>query len=201
LEADAVLAYQRAGLDPAEPVSTAKLARLLFGPDVIARLPGVLGTRPACTAWLHGQPRIVVKRNLTPEQVQHAVGHELAHLLLGRRCAAELSLELACDYLGAALIAPRPAVVAMHRALGLDVRAVAGELVVTQTCAALRLGEALTLPLAAIGPRVRVRGPEEHMWPDEPVLRRWATRPPKGLAKVRITDQPGRVLLVDDDVA
>jgi hypothetical protein len=68
----------------------------------------------------------------------------------------------------------------------------------TQTAAALRVGEADQLPLAVVAKVVRTRGPEAFQWPGEDVLRRWATKPPPGLARARLTDDPKRVVLVAD---
>lgn len=61
-----------------------------------------------------------------------------------------------------------------------------------------RLAEVLRTPLAAVGPlAVRVRGPEDWVWPDEPTLRRWAGgRAGRGVRKVRVTDRPARALLI-----
>ncbi len=195
LEALAVETYERHRLDPAEPVSTYKLARL--SGHRIVRPPKLLGRYPSTTFHDGEGQCIAIRRTVPDDEAQWYVGHELAHLLLGKPHGAGAEIEAACDHLGAALMAPRPAVLALHRALGFDVSALATEVVATQTWAALRLGETLSIPLVTVGPiAVRVRGPESWAWPDEPQLRRWAAgRPGPGLRKVRVTDRPKRTIL------
>lgn len=199
LESIAVETYERHHLDPAEPVSAFRLARAIAGPDAVVRPPGLLGRYPAATMHVNGKPRFALRKTVPLDEQQFYLAHELAHLLLGRPHGAGAEIEAACDYLGSCLMAPRAAVLALYRAFGLDLGAIADEVVATQTWAALRLGEALQIPIATVGPiAVRVRGPEEWVWPSEPELRRQAVRPGPGLAKVRITDRPKRAVLVAD---
>lgn len=196
LEGAAVEAYVRIGLDPSEPCATAKLARLVLrDPGVIVR--GNLVGQIAATGWSMGAPKIMVRKSLPIEYAQHAIGHELAHFLLENEHACNDEIELACDYLGAALMCPLPAVMALYRAHGFDLSLVADEVVATQTWAALRLGEVLHIPLVVVANIIRVRGPEEQVWPAESVLRAWATarKPPRGLTRMKMTDQPKRVVL------
>lgn len=207
LEAIAVERYERLGLDPCEPVNTCSLARMMFRSKddrtpIVTRPPSLLGDRPGAVWWKGETPFIAVRRTVPLELVGHVVGHEAAHLLLGRKHDGDPDLEAACDYLGACLMAPRPAMLALHRAFGWELGEIADEVVATQTWAALRLGEALRVPLAAISPvAVRVRGPEEWAWPDEPELRRLSRRPKPGIKKVCITDQRARCALICDEIA
>lgn len=199
LEELAVETYRRHKFDPARPVSLYTLAREMYGDDVIVRPNQLVGARPANAGWSHGKVRIGLRRTVPPEEAQHYIGHELSHLLLGRPHTGDAALEAACDYLGAALMAPRPAVLALYRAFGWSIREIADEVVATQTWAALRLGEALRVPLAAVSPAtVRVRGPEGFVWPAEGEIRKLAKRPGPGLHKVRVTDRPARAVLVAD---
>ncbi len=190
VEGEAVATYRRAGLDPERPASTFRIARALYGRDVIVRPPSVIGA-PAAVGWVHDRPRIMLRRTVPDAEAQFLVGHELGHLIL------ETTDEDACDLFGACLMAPRPAARALHRSFGWDLRRVADEVVATQTWAALRIAEATRTPLAAVTPqKVRVRGPEEWSWPSEPELRQ--LRPGPGLRKVRITDRRSSFALVAD---
>lgn len=194
LEGLAEGAYREAGEDPARPNVT-RVARALLGAGSIVR-----GPRPICgpaalirvgTEW-----RIYLAHSVPPTYAAFAVGHELGHWLLARAGVRDNDEQPSADYLGGALIAPRPAFLAAYRAVGRDFRQLAAAFSTTETGAALRLGEVLHLPLAVISPAlVRVRGPEEWAWPDESVLRRWARRPAPGIRKVRLSDDPRRVVL------
>lgn len=199
LEAMAVDFYQRHKLDPSEPTSTFKLARLEHGPATITRPPSIVGRFPSCAYRniVTGTQHIGLRRTIPEDEQQWYVGHELAHLMLGRKHGESEEIEAACDYLGACLMAPRPAVVALYRSFGWNVSAIARTVVATQTWAGLRLAETMLVPVAAVSPAlVRVRGPEEWNWPDERTIRGWASsQPGPGLRKVRVTDRPRRVLL------
>lgn len=193
LESVAVDMYRRKGFDPSSPVSTLRLARSLHGPSCIERPASLVGSYPASTWVLRGERKISVRRRVPLDEVAFYVGHELAHAELGVPHGADGEVEAACNYLGAALMAPRPAVLALHRAFGWDLEEIAAEVVATQTWAALRLAEALIVPTAALSPQiVRVRGPEEWVWPDEATIRRWSTRPRPGVRKINVTDRPRR---------
>lgn len=190
--------YERVDCDPHEPESPFRLARLFLGPGCIER--GRFSA-PAVTFILNGRRRIAVRRGVPIEYAAFYVGHELGHAVLEEAGYRDDDLEQQCDLFAGALLAPRPAVVRLHRAFGFDLGAIADEVGSTETWAALRLGEVLRVPLAVIAPlTTRVRGPDEWVWPEELTLRRWAQRPPPGLAKTKLTDDPRRVLLVADDV-
>lgn len=197
LEGIAIELHRRHGFDPERPPSTMRLARAMFGPGCIVRPPTMLGAAPSSTFVLAGARRICVRRTVPRDELAFYVAHELAHAELGQPHGAGAQIEAACDYLAAALIAPRPAVLALHRAFGWDLAAIAEEVVATQTWAALRLAEALLEPLAAVSPSlVRVRGPEEWVWPDEDTLRLWARRAGPGIRRIPVTDRPRRAVLV-----
>lgn len=196
IEGLAIDTYRLAKLDPSVPVSASRLARILHGPEVITRGAPFAGARLASSGEFAGKVRIYVSRHLPLRRAHHAIGHELAHVIVRRTCSRIEELEAACDHLGAALMAPRPAASALHRAVGVDLARMADAMVATETCAALRLGEALGLPLVSFGARVRVRGPEAFEWPPVEVLSSWRRRPPRGLERVRVRDEPGRMVLV-----
>lgn len=191
VEGFAVATYERLGFDPSEPVSTFRLARALLGPDAIerAQLNGV----GASTFVVNGRRRIAYSRKLAPEYAAFFVSHELAHLVLAEEGFTGPRLEQTCDQLGAALMAPMPAVAAMIRA-GLGHEELADEVVSTQTWAALRVAECLRIPRAVVTPaRVYVRGDESFRWPLS--VRRLATKDAPGLRRTRLTDDPARVVL------
>lgn len=198
LESLAVELYKRFKFDPSEPKTTFELAKRWLGPKSVERrhIVGAVVRRD-----MHdGKWRIGVRPNVPIEYANFLVGHELGHLLLAEAGFSGDDEEKAADYLGAALIAPRPAVNALHRAFGLNLGPIAEEATSTQTWAALRIGEVFAMPLAALAPAiVRVRGPESFVWPDERTIRSWARRPRPGLRKVRVTDSADRLVLVVEE--
>lgn len=197
LEGIANAAYQAAKMDTERP-HVPRLARALLGADAIVRGPRPLHA-PAALVRVGDAWRIILSRSLPPLYALFAVGHELGHWLLAREGYDGDDEERAADYLGAALLAPRRAFLAARRALGDDLPALAEALSMTETGAALRLGEVTGVPLAVVAPaRIRVRGPEAWTWPDEGTLRRWARRPAPGLRKTRLHDDPRRVMLEAD---
>jgi hypothetical protein len=196
LELDGIAdaAYRGASLDPEHPHIT-RLARALLGPTAIQRGPRPVHG-PAALIRVGDDWRIVLARSLPPLYAVFAVGHELAHWLLAQHGYDGDDEEAAADYLGAALLAPRRAFLAARRALGDDLPGLAEAFSITETGAALRLGEVLRVPVAVVSPGlVRVRGPEEWTWPDAATVRGWASRPIAGLRKVRLTDDPRRTML------
>lgn len=200
LEGIAESAYEAAGMDPERPHVT-RLARALLGPNAIQRGPRPLHG-PAALVRVGAEWRIILARSLPTLYAVFAVGHELGHWLLARHGYVGDDEERAADFIAAALIAPRRAFRAACRALGDDLVALADAFHMTETGAALRLGEVERRPLAVVAPqRVRVRGPEEWTWPDEATLRRWARRPAPGLRKVQLRDDPRRVVLDAEAVA
>jgi hypothetical protein len=137
----------------------------------------------------------VLGRSLPPRYALFAIAHELGHWLLARHGFVGDDEERAADHLGAALVAPRRAFLSARRAVGESLPELADAFGITETGAALRLGEVLGVPLAVVVPAtVRVRGPEDWGWPDEWTLRRWARGRTPGIRKVRLTDDPRRVV-------
>lgn len=199
LEGIAEAAYREAKLDLERPHVT-RLTRALLGSDAIQRGPRPI-SGPAALIRVGDNWRIVLARALPPLYAVFAVGHELGHWLLARHGYAGDDEERAADYLAGALLAPRAAFIAARRAMGQDLPALAKTFSMTETGAALRLGEVVRVPLAVVAPAtVRVRGPENWVWPAESTLRSWAKRAMPGLRKVRLTDDPRRVVLEAEDV-
>jgi hypothetical protein len=190
--------YERNGYDPAEPVDPFTLTSAFLGPGTIIRTTGLV-SGPAATFVVNGKRKIALRHGLRIEDAAFYCAHELGHIVFDELGYHEDDLEAQCDLFAAALLAPRPAVVQLHRAFGFDLPSIADHIGSTETWAALRIGEVLRLPLAVVATKVRVRGPEEWVWPDEPTLRQWARRPPPGIAKVRLTDDPRRAVIRPDD--
>lgn len=187
--------YERVGFDPSYPASTFDLAWAWLGSDAIER-PANMVT-PSATFVIRGQRRIAVRRSVPAEYAYFFAGHELGHLLLAEEGYQGEDEEQCANALGAALLAPLPAVRRMLRAFGRDHVAMAEECTSTQTWAALRIAEALGIPRAVITPaRVYVRGPEEFVWGTERDLRQRAKgRAGPGITKVRLRDDPKRVVV------
>lgn len=201
LEGMAIEAHGRAKLDPAEPTNVFTLARKLDR-KLTVEVGGTIGGRLAQLSWVNGQPRIALCRRLPNEVIQHPFAHELAHMLLGKYDHLDPEVERDCDILAGALIACRPAVLALYRAHGMNLRRIARAAVSTQTWAALRLGECLTMPLATVSPGiVRVRGPEGWVWPAEEQIRSWQRRPGPGIRRIAVTDRPKRAVFLADSMA
>lgn len=202
LEDLAVESYERAGLDPSRPTSSFKVARLLYGENAVIRPPEMM-VSPAALITVDGERRVAVKKGIPLRYARFFVGHELGHLELERIGYVGdkgASVEECCDYYAAALMAPRPATRALQRVFGFDLPSIAKAAGSTETWAALRVGEVMRQPIAVVAPRVRVRGPEEWVWPDESTIRGWVRRLPPGLAKARLRDDPRRVALIADAV-
>lgn len=199
VEGLAVDFYRRLKLDPARPVDTFRLARLLLGRDAIERGTSIVGAL-AKVYTVNGQKKIAVSRKATVEYAQFYVGHELGHIVLDELGYREDDVERVCDTFGAAVMAPMPAVRAMLRVFGRDHAAIADELVSTQTHAALRVAECLGIPRAIITPaRIYARGPDEFVWGPEDELRRLARRDRPGVVRAKLTDDPRRTLLDVED--
>lgn len=184
------------GQDDSEPPRLAPLAIALLGEGAVeyapVRLPG-----DAALVRVHDTWRVYVRRGLPIERRAFAVAHELAEwwFRVRERYQGE-DVEEAANYVAAAMISPRRAFRRAVRDHGRDLSALAHAFRTTQTHVALREAELDDLPRAVIAPTsVRVRGPEEWVWPDASTLRRWAKGRAPGLRKVHLTDAPKRVVL------
>ncbi len=189
LEGLAEEAYASAGVDPPDVVA---LAFALLGPDAIVR-----DQRPMSgPAALVGRS-IVIARAATPFDV----AHELGHFLIRRAGLLIEDEEAAANYLAGALLAPRRTFREALRTVGHRLPELAEMFAMTETAAALRIGEVEGTPIAVVAPRhVRVRGPESWQWPDERTLRAWArARELPGITKIRLRDDPHRIVLAVDE--
>lgn len=175
------------------------LVRSLLGEDSVAYTSGLRGD--GALARIGATWRIYVRRGLTVERRAFAISHELAEwwLRVRERYQGE-DVEQAANYIAAAIMSPRRA---FHRALatyGHDFVELAATFRTTETHVALREAELTHLPRAVVSPAlVRVRGPEEWVWPSESTLRSWARGVTPGLRKVKLTDDPRRVVIDVED--
>lgn len=120
------------------------------------------------------------------------MAHELGHF--GLQALGYANTEDNANGVAAALLMPVASFRARMREVGPDPRQLALPFRVTESAAVLRYGELSGQPLVLVTPqRVRVRGPEEWVWPSEERLRRGRV---PGLAKVRLRDDWRRVALV-----
>ncbi len=201
VDCEARWVYGRAGFELDEVPAATKLARRLG--VAIRRVEGYLVRGGnACTITLHGVRTICLRRRLTRVAARFAICHELAEIRLIELGYQELDVEDRADELGAALACPRDAFRSAVRAHGrLDFEQLALDFTTDETCAALRVGEVVGVPLAVVAPRrVRVRGgPCE--WPDERTLRRVARTGGPGVARAVLRDDPRRIVLVAEDAA
>ncbi len=191
IEGEADRLYRAAGLDSGTAAPIIWLATELLGAGAIVPVHMLREPGGACLARVNGQARIYFRSRLPPMRRDFAIGHELAHWCL-RDAEEGFELELACDALAAALIAPRAAflkVVARH---GARFTRLARAFATTESLVALRFGETTLEPLALVAPgSVRVRG-AVYSWPSEPALRALATSPRPGLRKASLRDDPRR---------
>jgi hypothetical protein len=158
LEAEAVKVHTAHGLDPTRTHQSLQIIAAL-GIEISETdrpMPG--GAR------LGVGRRIWIQRGLGERKAFFDLSHELAAYLLRAEGYVGPDLEAMENRLGAALLAPRPSIVAALRSSPWrGVRELARQLDVSDTFAALRLGEATGDPIAVVNPDgVRLRG---SAWP------------------------------------
>ena len=199
-QTDAVAATlrERAGVDPDEPILVTRLAEQLgIRVRVVphANLSGDARLEPAGDGW-----RIIVRKGLSRERARFAVAHELAEWAL--RDEIDERIEDACNVIAAAILAPRRAFLRRSREVGkLAFDELASPFGISQTTAALRSAEVSIFPLAIDCPgALHLRGPDDWVWGTSTQIRGWARGTPRpGLQKVRITDEPRHMALVEED--
>lgn len=179
-------------MDTSDPVDPVVIAEGLLGAGCVRAVRASALPGAAALVVVNGQRRIYVRERLPEARRAWLIGHEIGHLLLGADAP-----EFACDYLGAALLAPRRAVTLALRVVGTDWTELARIFGSSQTLAALRASEVSGLPLALVAPgRVRVRG-EPWAWPEtEGGIRMLAKCGHSALMCEQLTDEPHRFALV-----
>lgn len=201
-EGTAARIYREARADPDNPPGPVILAQQWLGRDALVRVPRGSLSSDAAASCVNGQRRIMVRQGLSPERLAWAVAHELAELALLEEGYSRADIEQLADTIAACIIAPRGAV--RQVAAGLEpeeqVGSVADAFGVTDTCAALRVGEVFDAPVVVVAPRVRARG-AMFEWPPERELRRLARARaiPAGLVRWACRDDRRRVVFVGQE--
>lgn len=200
----AVHTYRRLRLDPRESASPVLLARLLL--ENADPLDFVTWLRAGNAALYErgGRRHIGIRVGAPLPYALFGVCHELAHVIFDEIGFDDERIEDACDYLGACLMCPLPAVRAIHAATGFDVSELARATASTSTWATLRLGESLDQPLIAVRwdpePKIRFRGGAEQLplFTDEARVLRLARGDERmpGVRKVPIDGGVRQVLLI-----
>lgn len=157
----AIITYRRFGFDPNEPACPIALAQRIFrhdDPIEYVTLPGINEG-----VLFAGEGRhIGIRRGLPLERALFVVAHELAHVVFSDAGFDDERIENACDYLGAALIAPAPAVRAIHEQYGFCPDELMLATGASATLAALRFAEVLDRPTIVVRmgetPKIRFRG-------------------------------------------
>lgn len=184
--------YSLAKVDDDRPSFPSSLARRLFGPKSVVLVPTMKAVAQLFT--VNDSPVIAVRKSLSKQAREHAIGHELGHWILRREGVRVDNEEEACDFIGAAIQARRHCFQARARETR-DLKQLAFDFCITETNAALRIGEVTGEPVAVVAPhRVRARG-EAWNWPDEPEIRRMARRGAPGIVRTRLQDDARRVAL------
>lgn len=165
--------HRKVGSDPRKPMEPLALIDALLGPGrvkSIADLPVAGMATP-----IHGVMHIVVPEYEREEELRHTLLHELVHIHW------DTWDELLCNYLGAALLVPRPA---MRVVAGFPFASIAKRFRVTQAFAALRDAEVSGRPRVVLrSGSMFVRG----AWPGP--LNDPASLP--GVRRTHLTDPKG----------
>jgi hypothetical protein len=197
VEGEAAWLYTQAKADPLSPPSAERFTKAL-GIKLRKVDSRILRSGHGATTFLDDVPTIWIRRHLSAEHQRFVIMHEIAEVHLRRINYRDGDIEHAANAIAGALVAPRPSFREAVREHGeLAFEALAHDFTVTQTCAALRLGEVIGTPLAVITPLlVRVRG-DDFVWPDEFTLRRLARcQVLTGLRKVALSDEKRRTVLL-----
>ncbi len=190
--------YQAAGCNPlnAPDGGAPELAARMCGPDIIYAQPRAMAEGTLAT--IKGARRIVVRKGLPTERMNFVVAEQLAQLYLEGlawfRAApcTQTRLDVA-----AWLVAPPSMVQRTMHQVGINIGAIADTFTITWTCATLRVAE-------VGGPEAVVATPDKvHRkggllrWVADDDIRAIASKPkPKGLRKIVLRDEPGRVALL-----
>jgi hypothetical protein len=199
IEAEVGLVHRAAGFDEDEPVPILDVARAyLGGPESIRTLDRWHCPGDGFSTQVRGRRVIFLRSGLPPERVRFALAHELAECRLDEVGYREEDRETVANVMAAShLVRPRPLRAALSR--GATIAEIAHEYVLTETCIALRIGEATGLPLAVVSPlAVRVRG-EPWGWPESTTeIRRLGRLAVASLRRLELQDARGRFVLLAD---
>lgn len=181
-----ILRRARCREDAPEPGGAVAVAAQLYGGDCIVESARAQ-TEAELARW-QGRTLIVMRKRLSVRRAHFAVARMIARRELERE-----GIKGDEGLLAAFIVAPTPAVRRCVASAGLDVHMVADAFAVTQTCAAMRLGEVGETEGVVVTPeRVYRRGLG---WVSDDDARRLAMARPRSLAKVALDDEPGRIAL------
>ncbi len=161
IEGEVRWVFDHLGIDDEAPPPILEVAKKLTGTPVLT-VPFRVLHGDGQLAKVNGEARIYVRSGLTPKRLRWAVAHELGHHIL-KLDSSTLENEDAVNAFAAALLVPRRAFQLALRETGpkLSYTKLARWFATTESCAALRFGEVVDVPLALFAPtRTRMRGPE-----------------------------------------
>jgi len=185
--------YEQYGFDVGDPPGTAAIAVAALGPRCIRYVPD-LSSR-ARLARIESEWRIYLRADTPSSEQGYLIGHELGELLY-REHQHEPDFEEACNRFGAALCAPRPAVVSALGSLGHRIARLAVAFACSQTLIELRIPEVTGEPRAVVSRgKVWVRGEPYAPFASESVIRAHAVKPGPGVRRRTIRDAAHRVVL------
>lgn len=187
IEAVAGTLYRAAGFSLDVQAPPLQIAERLLGDGAIRTAPGESMASRGALVRIGSAWRVYLNADCDAQQKRFVLMHELSHWALPD------ADEEACDRLAAALLLPRPAFLAAVARHGVRLPSLARRFGTTQSCAALRLGEATASPVALVTPlAVRKRG-ATHGWPPDAALRADARLP--GLRQCRLSDATHRSMI------
>lgn len=194
-ECEAGCLRRKACIDEDEPINAGALADRLLSAGAIRFVDGCRLIGDACLDPCEGRYYILVRRGISLERAQFAVAHEIAEWWLRKLDYRGDDRELVANAIAAALLAPSRAFRRAWSAASSLVE-VAADFTLTETGAALRVGEVLGRPLAVISDlTVRVRG-INYAWPSsERGIRQLGRIVVPGIVRVDLVDQPERFVL------
>ena len=194
--------YAAAGKNPARPPAggCVALALAIRGEDAIYLQPWAVSE--ASLSTMLGVRRIVLRRGLPRARVNFLVGQMLARLTIEDECwfvgsSPDVQARIT-QRIGAWLAVPTPALARLPRNSTEDVGALADSFRVSWSCAAMRVAEAGGGDVAVVTPRTvyqRGSGILARL-PGAEVRSLAAKRSAKGLRRVVLHDEPGRVALL-----
>lgn len=167
VEREAAWILRSIGIDPEEVASPRYIAQCYSRRPVLEVPASEVWGRGEVEPLASGGYQILIREGLGPVDRAWTLCHETAEIHLARigyRAEHFLDKEVVADGIAANLLMPRRRFLIAAVAEREDIPTLAYAFRVSETAVALRLGEAGAVPLAVIGPRVRVRGPAWH-WP------------------------------------
>lgn len=185
--------YDLAEADMTSPGNPVTLAKAVGVEVLPAPRRGLWGD--ATLTKVGGRPVIWTAPRVPAVRLRFAVAHELAEWAM--RARGNDDIEDLCNATAAAVLVPAGVFREALAAFGADLPALSRVFKVTETCAALRIGETTAEPIALVSPQlVRVRG-DEWGWPSADEIRRLSRSKadPLALRLVRLTDDDRRVFL------